>query len=62
MRHQAKPILLEPIMKVEVVTRTIMGDIVGDLNRRRGHIESMDAKFGARVIKALVPLSSSLVT
>ena len=55
---KAKPILLEPIMKVEVVTPDdYMGDIVGDLNRRRGHIESMDAKFGARVIKALVPLS-----
>ncbi len=55
---KAKPILLEPIMKVEVVTPDdYMGDIVGDLNRRRGHIESMDDKFGARVIKALVPLS-----
>ncbi len=55
---KAKPILLEPIMKVEVVTPDdYMGDIVGDLNRRRGHVESMDAKFGARVIKALVPLS-----
>ncbi len=55
---KAKPVLLEPIMKVEVVTPDdYMGDIVGDLNRRRGHVESMDAKFGARVIKALVPLS-----
>ncbi|MCK9414610.1 MAG: elongation factor G [Prolixibacteraceae bacterium] len=55
---KAKPTLLEPIMKVEVVTPDdYMGDIVGDLNRRRGHVESMDAKFGARVIKALVPLS-----
>ncbi len=55
---KAKPNLLEPIMKVEVVTPDdYMGDIVGDLNRRRGHVESMDAKFGARVIKALVPLS-----
>ncbi len=55
---KAKPILLEPIMKVEVVTPDdYMGDIVSDLNRRRGHVESMDAKFGARVIKALVPLS-----
>ena len=55
---KAKPILLEPIMKIEVVTPDeYMGDIVSDLNRRRGHVESMDAKFGARVIKALVPLS-----
>jgi elongation factor G len=55
---KAKPVLLEPIMKVEVVTPDdYMGDIVSDLNRRRGHVESMDAKFGARVIKALVPLS-----
>jgi elongation factor G len=55
---KAKPTLLEPIMKVEVVTPDdYMGDIVSDLNRRRGHVESMDAKFGARVIKARVPLS-----
>jgi len=55
---KAKPILLEPIMKVEVVTPDdYMGDIVSDLNRRRGHVESMDAKFGARVIKAVVPLA-----
>jgi elongation factor G len=55
---RAKPILLEPIMKVEVVTPDeYMGDIVSDLNRRRGHVESMDSKFGARVLKAKVPLS-----
>ena len=55
---KAKPVLLEPIMKVEVVTPDdYMGDIVSDLNRRRGHVESMDSKFGARVIKALVPLA-----
>jgi len=55
---KAKPVLLEPIMKVEVVTPDdYMGDIVSDLNRRRGHVESMDAKFGARVIKAVVPLA-----
>ena len=46
------------IMKVEVVTPDdYMGDIVSDLNRRRGHVESMDSKFGARVIKAKVPLA-----
>ena len=55
---KAKPVLLEPIMKVEVVTPDdYMGDIVSDLNRRRGHVESMDSKFGARVIKARVPLA-----
>jgi len=55
---KAKPVLMEPIMKVEVVTPDeYMGDIVSDLNRRRGHVESMDAKFGARVIKAVVPLA-----
>ena len=55
---KAKPVLLEPIMKVEVVTPDdYMGDIVSDLNRRRGHVESMDTKFGARVLKAKVPLA-----
>jgi elongation factor G len=55
---QAKPILLEPIMKVEVVTpEENMGDIVGDLNKRRGQIEGMDSRANARVIKAKVPLS-----
>jgi elongation factor G len=54
----AKPILLEPIMKVEVVTpEENMGDIVGDLNKRRGQIEGMDSRANARVIKAKVPLS-----
>lgn len=55
---KAKPILLEPIMKAEVVTpEEYMGDIISDLNRRRGHIEGMESKGGARVIKALVPLA-----
>ncbi len=55
---QAKPILLEPIMKVEVVTpEENMGDIVGDLNKRRGQIEGMDSRANSRVIKAKVPLS-----
>lgn len=54
----AKPMLLEPIMKVEVVTpEENMGDIVGDLNRRRGQIEGMDSRNNAKVIKAKVPLS-----
>jgi elongation factor G len=56
--RKAKPVLLEPIMKIEVVTpEQYMGDIVGDLNRRRGMIEGMDSKAGAQIIKAKVPLS-----
>ncbi len=55
---KAGPILLEPIMKVEVVTpEEYMGDIVGDLNKRRGQMQGMDSRHGARVIDALVPLS-----
>lgn len=55
---KANPILLEPIMKVEVVTpEENMGDIVGDLNKRRGQIEGMDSRANSRVIKAKVPLS-----
>ena len=56
--RKAKPVLLEPIMKVEVLTpEQYMGDVVGDLNRRRGLIEGMDSKMGVQVIKAKVPLS-----
>lgn len=55
---KAKPIILEPIMKVEVVTpEEYTGDVVGDLNRRRGQMESMEMKSNAQVIKAKVPLS-----
>jgi len=55
---KAKPILLEPIMKLEITTPDeYMGDIIGDLNRRRGQVEGMESKGGARVIKAKVPLS-----
>lgn len=55
---KAKPVLLEPIMAVEVVTpEDYMGDVIGDLNKRRGQITSMDSKGVARVIKAKVPLS-----
>jgi elongation factor G len=50
--------LLEPVMSVEVVTPDdYMGDVIGDLNARRGHVESMDQRGNARAIKALVPLS-----
>jgi len=55
---KAKPILLEPIMKVEVLTpEQNMGDVVGDLNKRRGQIEGMDSRAGVQVVKAKVPLS-----
>jgi elongation factor G len=56
--RKAKPVLLEPIMKIEVVTPDqYMGDVTGDLNRRRGMLEGMDTKGNAQVIKAKVPLS-----
>jgi elongation factor G len=55
---KARPILLEPIMKLEVLTpEQNMGDVVGDLNRRRGQMEGMDSRAGSQVIKAKVPLS-----
>ena len=55
---KCKPVLLEPIMKIEVVTpEENMGDIVGDLNRRRGQVEGMDDRGGAKAIKGKVPLS-----
>ena len=54
----AKPKLLEPIMSAEVVTpEEYMGDIIGDFNKRRGKVEGMENKGGARVIKAKVPLA-----
>ena len=56
---KAKPTLMEPIMKVEVVTpEENMGDVIGDLTKRRGQVEGMDtARTGARIVKAKVPLS-----
>jgi elongation factor G len=55
---KAKPVLLEPIMRVEVVTPDeYMGDIIGDLNSRRGSISGMDQRGNARVINAQVPLA-----
>ena len=54
----AKAVILEPIMKIAVVTpEENMGDIVGDLNRRRGQVNAMDDRGGAKVVKATVPLS-----
>ncbi len=56
--RKAKPVLLEPIMKVEVLTPDqYMGDVTGDLNRRRGMLEGMDSRANLQVIKAKVPLS-----
>jgi elongation factor G len=55
---KCKPVLLEPIMKLEVVTpEENMGDVIGDLNKRRGLIEGTDERSGATVVKAKVPLS-----
>ena len=55
---KANPVILEPIMKLEVLTpEENMGDIVADLNRRRGQIEGMDSRAGSQVLKATVPLS-----
>ncbi|MBE6226157.1 MAG: elongation factor G [Bacteroidales bacterium] len=55
---KATPVIMEPIMALEVVTpEDYMGDIIGDLNKRRGQITSMDANGNARVVKANVPLS-----
>ncbi len=55
---KTKPVLLEPIMKVEVVTpEEYMGDVISDFNKRRGHIEKMEGKAGARIIRARIPLA-----
>ena len=56
---KAGPVLMEPIMKVEVVTpEENMGDVIGDLNKRRGMVQGMDeARSGARIVKAMVPLA-----
>ena len=55
---KTKPVFLEPIMRVEVVTpEEYMGDVISDFNKRRGHIEKMEGKAGARIIRARVPLA-----
>ena len=55
---KADPVLLEPVMKVEItVPEEYMGDVIGDVNSRRGRIEGMDARAGAQVIRAFVPLA-----
>jgi elongation factor G len=56
--RKAGPVILEPMMAVEVITpEDYMGDVIGDLNSRRGQIQAMEERSGARVVKALVPLS-----
>jgi elongation factor G len=56
--QRAKPVLLEPIFAVEVVTpEEFMGDVIGDLNRRRGHVQGMEQRGNAQVVNAFVPLS-----
>jgi elongation factor G len=56
--RQARPVLLEPVMAVEVVTpQEFMGDIIGDLNSRRGKVERMESRAGTQIIGAEVPLS-----
>ena len=55
---KANPVLLEPIMEVEVTTpEEFMGDVIGDLNKRRGRVQGMEARGNAQVIRALVPLA-----
>src|SRR5439155_16905512 len=58
--HKASPVLLEPMMSVEVVVpdeQSYVGDIIGDLNSRRGRIEHMELHAGSQVVKAIVPLA-----
>lgn len=56
--RRASPVLLEPMMSVEVTTpEDYMGDVIGDLNSRRGQIQAMEERHGARLVKGLVPLS-----
>ncbi|MDO4927885.1 MAG: elongation factor G [Corynebacterium sp.] len=55
---KAKPVLLEPVMAVEVITpEDYMGDVIGDINSRRGQVNAMEDRAGAKVVKAKVPLS-----
>ena len=56
--RQAKSVLLEPIMKVEVtVPEEYMGDVIGDINARRGRMEGMEARAGEQIIHGFIPLS-----
>ena len=56
--RRADPVILEPMMSVEVTTpEDYMGEVIGDLNSRRGQIQAMEERSGARVVRAQVPLS-----
>jgi elongation factor G len=56
--EKAKPVLLEPVMSVEVVVpEEYVGDVIGDLNSRRGHLEGMELRGTSQIIKAMVPLA-----
>src|SRR6185312_3282528 len=56
--RRADPVLMEPMMLVEVTTPDdYMGDVIGDLNSRRGHIQAMEERGGNRIVRAVVPLS-----
>ena len=56
--RKGDPVLLEPIMKVSIITpEDYMGDVIGDLNSRRGQIQGMEARNGSQEIRAFVPLS-----
>ncbi|MFG1997625.1 elongation factor G [Spirillospora sp. NPDC048911] len=56
--RQAAPVLLEPVMAIEITTPgDYLGEVIGDLNARRGHVQAMDERSGARVVRGLVPLS-----
>ena len=57
--EKGKPVILEPIMKIEIVTpEQFMGDVIGDLNSRRGHVESTESQGGGQVVRGYVPLSN----
>ena len=56
--EKASPAILEPMMRVEVtMPEQFMGDVIGDLNRRRGHVEGMDSRGTTQVVRAFVPLA-----
>jgi elongation factor G len=57
--EKGKPVILEPIMKIEIFTpEQFMGDVIGDLNSRRGHVETTESRSGAQVVRGYVPLSN----
>jgi elongation factor G len=58
--QKARPVLLEPVMSIEVVVpEEYMGDVLADLNSRRGHVEGMELRGTSQIIKAMVPLSTT---